>query len=137
MSGEPTPDGPVMVRFVLRNDGPRTLYVLRWYTPLEGVRGKIFTVTRDGVAIPYRGPMVKRGQPQAGNYAAIAPGDSVANEVDLARAYDLSRPGKYTVKFTSHIYDYAWSESEINQQQETQRTIELSCGEIVVTIGAP
>ena len=46
---------PVSLRFVLRNQTDRPLYVLTWYTPLEGIAGDIFQVTRDGEKLPYQG----------------------------------------------------------------------------------
>ena len=44
---------PVNIRFSLHNPTERTLYIPTWYTPLEGIAGKIFFVTRDGDEVPY------------------------------------------------------------------------------------
>jgi hypothetical protein len=38
-------------------------YVLKWFTPLEGIGGDIFRVERDGAELPYHGKLVKRGPP--------------------------------------------------------------------------
>lgn len=46
-------DEPVKLRFYLINDTDSRLYVLNWFTPLEGIGGEIFRVKRDGVAVPY------------------------------------------------------------------------------------
>jgi hypothetical protein len=98
--------GPVTVRFVLKNTGSREVAVLTWQTPLEGLLGDVFRITTaDGKEIPYRGPMVKRGDPDADEYVRIPPHGEASGEVDAAAAYDLSRPGRYTVSFRGSIHD--------------------------------
>ena len=60
---------PVNLSFKLHNPTDRTLYVLTWYTPLEGMAGEIFQITRDGEELPVesvgeiavRGPGVMLG----------------------------------------------------------------------------
>ena len=40
------------------------LYVLKWFTPLEGLNSDCLAVVRDGKSkVPYDGPMIKRGKP--------------------------------------------------------------------------
>ncbi len=125
---------PVRLRFALRNLSGRRLYVLKWYTPLEGLRGKIFKVTRDGAELPYRGMMSKRGNPARSSYVAIAPGDSAQAEVDLARAYDFSAPGLYTIEFQSRIHDFTWNEKELPRPSETHRPCPLTCASLTLRI---
>lgn len=102
---EVTPDDPVELRFVLENRGERELFVLRWNTPLEGLRGEALAVTRDGLALDYRGPLVKRGDPSASAYIRVAPGAGAENTVDLSRAWDFSAPGRYRVSFPGPVHD--------------------------------
>lgn len=45
---------PVNLRFELHNQTDRPLYVLIWYTPLEGIAGDIFQVARNGESYPIR-----------------------------------------------------------------------------------
>ena len=40
---------PVKVQFFLVNDSSENLFVLNWFTPLEGLGGDIFQVRRDGL----------------------------------------------------------------------------------------
>ncbi len=54
---------PVNVLFTLENSSADTLSVLRWYTPLEGIMGAIFTVVRDSTELAYEGRMVKGAIP--------------------------------------------------------------------------
>lgn len=109
---------PVVITFKLENDSDETLYVLKWYTPLEGLGGNVFKVTRDGEEIPYNGPMVKRGDPQGSDYAELRPRSSVSAEVDLSPAYDLSKPGNYQVEFAGKIYDVTSNKSTLPRIRE-------------------
>ncbi|MEA2559750.1 MAG: hypothetical protein QOH06_1254 [Acidobacteriota bacterium] len=98
---------PVTIGFFLENLSAEPLRILTWYTPLEGIKGSIFRVTRDGQEVPYQGPMVKRGDPGQGDYVLVPPGAPVSAEVDLARGWDLSVPGTYRVDFEGRIHDVA------------------------------
>src|SRR4051812_13165763 len=81
--------GSVSVVFRLFNDGADAVRVLTWQTPLEGIRGRIFTVRCAGSEVAYRGAMIKRGAPRAEHFVSIEPGRSVQGKVDLASAYAL------------------------------------------------
>src|SRR5262245_50656997 len=80
---------PVDVQFRRSQRGPKSVYVLDWQTPLEGLRGDAFRVVHDGDEVPYHGPMLKRGDPGASSYRALAPGAALEAEIDLALAYDF------------------------------------------------
>ena len=96
-----------MIEFTLENRSGDTLRVLKWYTPLEGLNGRILEVTREGKPLPYLGRMVKRGPPAAEDYLSLGRGASASATFDLARAYDLSVPGRYRVAFAGRILDVA------------------------------
>jgi heat shock protein HslJ len=91
----------VNVKFTLTNASPEGLFVLNWFTPLEGLAGDIFRVQRDGVSLPYQGIQVKRGVPIPEHYVWLDPGGSASAEIDLAEGYDFSQPGRYTIQFRS------------------------------------
>ena len=120
----------VNLRFSLHNQTDRTLYILAWYTPLEGIAGKIFSVTRDGDEIPYRGIMAKRGNPSRDDYAAVKPGAAVSAVVNLAEDYDLSQAGRYHVEFTSQLHDVTDDESSISRKRDDHQPHELPCNTV-------
>lgn len=105
--------GPVEIRFTLENLSSGPLYVLKWYTPLEGLKGDIFRVTRDGVEIRYEGMMVKRADPRKEDYVRLGPRESVSAAVDLASTYDLSKEGRYFVEFTGRFHDVVREGEEV------------------------
>ncbi|HWR13411.1 MAG TPA: hypothetical protein VN577_01180 [Terriglobales bacterium] len=109
---------PVLLKFELHNLGDATVYVLKWYTPLEGIWGNIFRLTRDGEEIPYSGPMVKRGDPQSSDYIEVAGHGTVSGEVDLARTYDLSKPGTYRVEFSGDLPDVVSRQDLVPQPRD-------------------
>jgi len=109
---------PVNLRFSLQNRTDRTLNILTWYTPLEGITGEIFCVMRGGNEVPYRGILAKRGDPSKDEYVTIKLGATVSAVVNLAKDYDLSQVGRYHVEFTSQLYDVIEEESSIPKKRD-------------------
>lgn len=128
---------PVIVGFTLENGSDRTVYVLKWYTPLEGLYGNIFRVTRDGVEIPYAGPLAKRGDPQPDDYVEVRPRSTVSAEVDLAPAYNLSQPANYRVEFDGKLHDIATNKSSLPRTRDKQRGESISGNAVIFRIVAP
>lgn len=110
-------DEPATIRFTVRDGGDKALYVLMWYTPLEGMKGEIFKVLRDNEELPYEGRMVKRGDPRAEDYIRIEPQDSASATVDLSLGFDVSKPGNYRVEFIKKIYDVIVAE-DVDKNKE-------------------
>jgi hypothetical protein len=97
---------PVPLRMTLHNGGPRALRMLTWQTPFEGEWFAPFVaVQRDGTELPYQGPMLKRGAPAHDDYLVLPAGAGKSATLDLARAFDLSRPGRYTVQPRLRLMD--------------------------------
>jgi hypothetical protein len=92
---------PVDVVFTIFNQGDSSVYLLTWYTPLEGVFGNIFQVTYMEQELPYLGPMVMRGDPLPDQYVLLEPGGSETVNINLSDVYDFSRPGDYTIEYKS------------------------------------
>jgi len=92
---------PVTFTFTMTNNGKTSLFVLEWYTPFEGMKGDLFDVTKDGVALTYAGPMVKRVEPIQRNYFEVKPGESRKTTIKLSEGYDVSAPGTYKIAYTS------------------------------------
>jgi hypothetical protein len=125
-SGEST-----QLRFTLINESDIRLYLLRWYTPLEGIAGEIFLVKRDGQMIPYRGILASRMPPTPDDYVMLDPGASASAVVDLSEGYDLSEPGEYTVKFLSpKISHVARSEAAMATTMEELGPVQIPSHEV-------
>jgi hypothetical protein len=100
---------PIIIRFSLKNVSKSDLWVLKWYTPLEGIKGKIFRVICDGKEILYEGRMIKRGTPSKHDYVHIESNKSVSSQVDLSEAYVLPECSECLVKFNGKIGDISTS----------------------------
>lgn len=128
---------PVELRFQLTNRTAQPLYVLTWRTPLEGLLGNDFQITRDGTDVPYQGPMVKRGNPGAEDYATLAPGASVDARVELSLAYDMKQPGRYRIAFRGELMDVAEKQTDVPRSLDQHRSRPVSCPVVETAVTAP
>jgi hypothetical protein len=118
-------DRPIVINFTLENSSDENLWVLNWYTPLEGLKGKIFDITCDGKEIPYEGIMMKRGQPTKEDYVQIAPGRSVSAFVDLLEGYKVPAANQCKVDFKGRIYDVATAGESIPKKVDDHRMVRI------------
>lgn len=128
---------PVFITFTLENITNDEVWVLKWYTPLEGLYGKIFTVTCNGMEIPYEGPMMKRGDPEKEDYVHIGPGGAVSAEVDLSLAYTLPVTDKCRVDYRGRIYDIALNEEVIPRKRDAQQGRDIPGNSLFFAINLP
>jgi len=90
----------------LANRGAQPVQLLTWATPFEPAWfAPWLQVTRGGKALAYHGAMMKRGDPQAGAYLSIAAGATASAGFELAPAFDLSLPGRYTLQPQIVLHD--------------------------------
>jgi hypothetical protein len=87
------------------NTGSDDLYILPWFTPLEGLLSDCLKVTRNGRKVKYDGPLVKRGKPEAEDYILLRANDTLRLRLPLDEAYHVSEPGTYKVAVTANIQD--------------------------------
>ena len=128
---------PLKLNFLLENRSQEALYLLKWYTPLEGIAGDIFQVTRDGQAIPYLGVLATRGNPTPESYILLEPGKSVSTDINIEAAYDFSQPGLYTIKFRSpRISHIARSEAEMATTLDELGPVKIPSNEINVLMNS-
>lgn len=89
----------VVVHVTITNPNTTDLRVLRWQTPVDGLQGPLFQVTRDGEAVPYLGVLVKRPAPTEDDYLVIAPGGTLEADVDLSASWSFAAGGRYEVRY--------------------------------------
>ena len=92
---------PVELEFKITNASAQDVYLLNWYTPLEGILGNIFQVTYAGQELPYLGPQVIRDAPLPEQYILLEAGESATAVVDISTGYDFFTAGHYTIAFKS------------------------------------
>ena len=94
-------DVDVFVTVTVTNTTRHPVHVLSWQLPSEEIEGSLFKITRDGEAVPYTGPLVKRAPPQSKDHVRLDPGATLSYEVELTAAYDLSKSGRYAIEYAS------------------------------------
>ena len=123
------------LRFTLTNNADTQLYVLTWYTPLEGIAGKIFHVERNGEVLLYEGILATRAAPSPDDYVLLEPGAAASAQVDLATAYDFSQAGTYTIQFLSpKISHVARSEDEMATTLDDLGPVQIPANTVTVEI---
>ena len=128
---------PVRLTFTLTNRGASPLRVLEWNTPFEGWFAPYVQVARDGNAVPYRGPVMKRGDPSADEYFSLAAGGARRADVDLALPFDLSVPGRYLVTPQLTLFDqFAGGAKAAARPRDAHVPLALPCNPIEVEIVA-
>ena len=128
---------PIIVYFLLENHTQQGFYLLKWYTPVEGIAGDIFVVTRDGQPLPYLGPLASRADPTPESYIFVEPDKGVTAEVNIAEAYDFSQPGTYTIKFRSpRISHLVQSEAEMATTLDELGPVNIPSNEVTLEVVA-
>ena len=94
----------VIVEVTLSNNHPVDYFILKRFTPLEGLRANIFTVTTNkGSILPYDGLMFRRGPTQKDEYIKIRANSSISSTATLSNAYGFYEVGTYLVKLSTTI----------------------------------
>ncbi len=94
----------VIVEVTLSNNHSVDYFILKRFTPLEGLRANIFTVTTNkGSIIPYDGLMFRRGPTQKDEYIKIRANSSISSTATLSNAYGFYEVGTYLVKLSTTI----------------------------------
>ncbi|HMD00413.1 MAG TPA: hypothetical protein VKH37_09670, partial [Ferruginibacter sp.] len=92
--------------FEVTNLTDKTLHILKWNTPLEGLITPCLDVKSGNKPVEYDGRMLKRGAPTASDFVTLKPKESISNRVDLSTVYDLSKPGEVKINFDPSKFVY-------------------------------
>jgi peptidyl-Lys metalloendopeptidase len=94
-----------ILKFTLTNNSNEKVSVLKFKTPLEGIKDDMFWVKRQEEVAVYLGKMVKRSAPKPNDYLMLDPNESVSTDLDISEVYDVSKAGNYSVEFDSRVLD--------------------------------
>ena len=114
---------PIIIGFTLESEAETDLWILKWYTPLEGIKGKILQVTCDGEEIPYEGIMMKRGKPRKENYVLLHPQESTHAEFDLSQHFSLQECKECRLNFKGRIHDVVFDQQQVPPASDEQNPV--------------
>ncbi|XXF76704.1 M35 family metallo-endopeptidase [Myxococcaceae bacterium GXIMD 01537] len=89
----------VAVTVTLTNVSSHPVRLLKWYTPGEGLKEGLLSVSVNGEPVEYIGPHLKRVAPRVEDYVTLAPGESLSGRVPVSGMYDLSETGTYSIRY--------------------------------------
>lgn len=95
----------VMLNFSLDNSLNKKLTILTWYTPFEGFLSNLFIIinTDTGEQLQYRGPMVKRLEPEVEDYVILEEKSTISTTLNLSKAYQFSQ-GNYQLTLKQNTF---------------------------------
>lgn len=92
---------PVQLNFTVYNQADSVQQFCKWHTPFEPLMSKYLEVKdANGTEVSYQGAMAKRMMPPPlSSYLKVNPKDSMTINVDLLKAYAISKPSTYSIKY--------------------------------------
>ncbi|MBT2746799.1 MULTISPECIES: M35 family metallo-endopeptidase [unclassified Lysobacter] len=104
------------VEVSITNTSKKAVRLPKWQLPSDQFESKLFSISYNGQPVAYEGAMVKRGLPQAQDFAILQPGETVRRVIDLSAGYDLSKTGQYVVAFNAPLQHASTSDRVMLQQ---------------------
>ncbi|MDO6433099.1 M35 family metallopeptidase [Flavitalea sp. BT771] len=92
--------------FELTNHSKEPVHILKWNTPLEGMKTDCLAVQHNGKRIAYDGKLIKRGKPGPEDFISLDPGESASAKIDVGESYDISKPGRVKVAYKAEKMVY-------------------------------
>jgi peptidyl-Lys metalloendopeptidase len=120
----------VMLDVTFTNNGATSISLMRWFVPDGELEGDLFLLSRDGQAVPYVGPVIKRGPPTSQDMITLAPGESISGSVEISGLYDLSSSGVYSIR-------YGVASTQLFGRTSTRASSNLLRGELEQNLGEP
>ena len=86
--------------------------MLKWRTPLDGLRSNCLTVITNGEKLQYDSIYLKHSAPGPDQYLHVKPGQTVSSIFDVSDAYDTTKAGLYSIAVDTNLEYVAGSLSE-------------------------
>ena len=93
---------PIELKFTVNNNSNAIHQFCKWQTPFEPPMSKYLLIKdENGKEINYLGAMAKRSMPPPeDSYMKVNANQQVSAIVDLAKAYNITAPAKYSIVYT-------------------------------------
>ena len=77
--------------------------MLKWRTPLDGLRSDCLSVTSNDTKLHYDGIHIKRSAPGPDQYLLVKSGQTVSSTFDVSDAYDMTKAGLYSIAVDTNL----------------------------------
>lgn len=113
----------LLIKYSIHNTSNKTISLLKWNTPLEGINANIFNVINDDKQVRYIGKTIKRGVPSPDDYLTLEPDEVITVEINLGEAYDMSKSGDYSIQLNTILLDIGTESPEqlVTKEEPTLR----------------
>lgn len=93
---------PTMMEITFKNKLDEDLFILKCYTPIEGLKSNLFTITRTDSSgkeecVKYKGILAKRPRITCANFVPVK---EESYSIPLTEAYQFHEGYEYTIKYT-------------------------------------
>lgn len=102
----------LILKYTISNTSDKSITILKWNTPIEGINANIFNILSDDIPVLYTGKLIKRGNPRPEDYVTIKPNEVISGEVNLEDAYYISKSGDYSIVLNTVIPDFGYDSPE-------------------------
>lgn len=94
--------GPTTMKITFKNNSDEDLFILKCYTPIEGLKSNLFTITRTDSSgkeecVKYEGILAKRPRITCANFVPVK---EESYSIPLTEAYQFHEGYEYTIKYT-------------------------------------
>lgn len=93
--------GDAQLKFTVYNEADSAQQFCKWHTPFEPLLSKYLEIKDDsGEEATYLGAMARRVMPPpADSYIKVNAHDSLSTNINLLKAYRITKPAKYTITY--------------------------------------
>ena len=100
----PTKDNSSEIIIRFSNTSDETIYVLKYHTPLEGLKSPFLTIkNNEGTEIKYNGYCFKRCPPTKKDFILLEGKKKQECHINLTEAYAIPSDGEYTIEYTKPL----------------------------------
>lgn len=96
----------IHVDFTIKNTSDNDLMILKWNTPLEGIKSDLFKILKGKYHVRYDGILIKRAAPTEDDYVKLKSGKSITSSVEITENYGINREGNYHIELRSVGLNY-------------------------------
>ena len=118
----------IWLTFSIQSNLNKTIRILPWHTPLEGIFSHFFTIKdKTGQLLDYQGPLMKRAAPIDSDYINLEASQKLSHRVDLSKTYTFIQKQSYLIS----LEDFG---IEIIYMDNTRQSVDCNSNKLSISI---